>query len=359
MKNEIILVVDDKEVNRAILRNIFEADYQVLEAQDGAQALELVDKYEDSIVMILLDIVMPIKDGFAVLMELNQKKILQKIPVILIIGDESKESERRAYEYKVSDIILKPFDSRIVQRRVYNLIELYSYKNRLEHMVKEQTATLIKQAAKLKEANNQVIDTMSTIVEFRNLESGLHIMRIKGFTRILAKQVAHFCPEYQLTNEIIEIITQVATMHDVGKIVIPDQILLKPSKLTPDEFEIMKSHTTKGCEIINMITGLEGQNYYDYGYEICRHHHERYDGKGYPDGLVGDEIPISAQIVAIADVYDALVSDRVYKAAYSKEKAYQMIIGGECGMFSPKLLECFKLARGKFEEFAEAGIQKE
>ncbi|NTV79780.1 MAG: response regulator [Clostridiales bacterium] len=327
MKNEMILVVDDKEINRAILCNIFEKDYQLLEAQDGVQALKLVEQYEDRIVMILLDIVMPIKDGFAVLEELNHKKILQKIPVILITGDESKESERKAYEYKVSDIILKPFDSHIVQRRIYNMIELYSYKNRLEHMVKEQTSTLMKQAAKLKEANNQVIDTLSTIVEFRNLESGLHIMRIKGFTRILAKQVAHFCPEYELTDEKIEIISQVATMHDVGKIVIPDSILLKPTKLTEDEFEIMKSHTTKGCEIISMITGLEDQSYYDYGYEICRHHHERYDGKGYPDNLLGDEIPISAQIVSVADVYDALVSDRVYKAAYSKERAYQMIIG--------------------------------
>lgn len=351
-----ILIVEDKEVNRAILRDMFKDKYEVIEAENGKIAIDIISKKWNELSVILLDIMMPVLDGFGVLEELKQKNLLFYIPVIMITGDVSQETEVKGYEMGVSDIIKKPFNPHIVKKRVDNTIELYRHKNQLESMVEEQTAILLDQAQKLKEANEQIIDTMSTVVEFRNLESGQHVNRIKAFTKALAESIAKFCPEYSLTKEKIEIITSASALHDVGKIVIPDSILLKPAKLTPDEYEIMKSHTTKGCEIIDRINGLYEGEYRSYGYDICRYHHERYDGGGYPEGLKGDEIPISAQIVSVADVYDALVSERVYKAAYSKDKAYQMIVKGECGVFAPKLMECFKKTRDKLEELADSFV---
>ena len=349
-----ILVVDDKEVNRAILRDIFKKTYEIVEAENGADALAKIAGNEEEIAIILLDIKMPIMDGFEVLTEIDKQGLLNTIPVIMITGDDSRESERKCYEMGVSDIIKKPFDPYIVKRRVDNMIDLYMHKNQLEKMVEEQIAILMDQAIRLKESNNQIIETMSTIVEFRNLECGQHVNRIKAFTKVLADVVSEYCPEYKLTKAGKEIMVSASALHDVGKIVIPDAILLKAGRLTAEEQEVMKSHTTKGCEIISMVNGLEDEEYQRAGYDICRYHHERFDGNGYPDGLKGDEIPISGQIVAIADVYDALVSERVYKAAYTTEKAYEMIIEGECGVFSSKMLECFRIARTEFEQVAKA-----
>lgn len=184
------------------------------------------------------------------------------------------------------------------------------------------------------------------------MESGDHINRIKGFTKILLKYVNEMYEDVDYSPETMEVISSAAAMHDVGKIAIPDSILLKPGKLTPEEFNEMKQHTVKGCEILDSMATLQDENYSKYSYEICRYHHERYDGKGYPDGLKGDEIPLAAQIVSVADVYDALISKRVYKDAYSVEEAYQMILNGECGVFSPKLMECFTRAQKEMEEFS-------
>lgn len=209
-----------------------------------------------------------------------------------------------------------------------------------------------KQEQKLKEINNGIIDILSTVVEFRSVESGDHINRIKGFTKILLKYVNEMYEDVDYSPETMEVISSAAAMHDVGKIAIPDSILLKPGKLTPEEFNEMKQHTVKGCEILDSMATLQDDNYSKYSYEICRYHHERYDGKGYPDGLKGDEIPLAAQIVSVADVYDALISKRVYKDAYSVEEAYQMILNGECGVFSPKLMECFTRAKKEMEEFS-------
>ncbi|MDD2972702.1 MAG: response regulator [Lachnospiraceae bacterium] len=359
MNNEIILVVDDMEVNRALLCGMFQNNYKMMEAGDGEEALKIVEEYKSSIVTILLDIIMPNMDGFEVLKILNQKKLISRIPVILITGDTSAEAEKKAYEVGVADMIAKPFNPHIIQRRVQNTIDLYNYKNKLERMVSEQTRVLQSQSKKLKEMNSKIIDIMSTIVEFRNMESGKHIKRIKGFTNILAKVVAQYYPEYGLTEEQINIITEVSAMHDIGKIVIPDSVLLKPAKWTEDEFELMESHTTKGCEIIAAVAEMQDAQYQKYGYEICRYHHERFDGNGYPDGLKGDEIPVSAQIVSIADAYEALIHERRYKSAYSKSKAFIMIQEGERGIFSPKMLEALKIARDDFECLADANEDKE
>ncbi|MEG1847895.1 MAG: response regulator [Lachnospiraceae bacterium] len=355
MSDKIILVVDDEETNRILLKEIFQDKYTIVEAVDGKEALAQIERLGDSLVMVLLDIIMPNMDGFQVLEILKKREILSHIPVILITGDTSADAEIKGYEYGVPDVIVKPFNSYVVQKRVQNTIDLYHYQDRLEHMVREQTKVLQAQSKQLRETNTRIIDTMSTIVEFRNMESGEHIKRIKGLTKILAACVSKTYPQYKLTEEKVSVISEASAMHDIGKIVIPDQILLKPAKLTTDEFEIMKSHTTKGCEIIKAILKIQNKRYMDYSYAICRYHHERYDGQGYPDKLSGDEIPIAAQIVSVADVYDALVSKRVYKQAYDKEKAYQMILNGECGIFSPQMLHCLELVKDRFEILADGG----
>lgn len=355
-----VLIVDDIRLNREMLAVILEEDYTVLLADGGRRAIELLEAYHEEITVVLLDLVMADIDGYGVLDTMKKRAWLEKIPVLVISAESGTDVERRCFELGVSDFIHKPFDNAIVKNRVRNIVDLFLYKNDLETKVEKQTETLkrknrllAKQAEKLKESNTRIIDILGTVVEFRNLESGEHIKRVKGFTKILAEQAMQDYPEYGLTPERIEMIASASVLHDVGKIAIPDGILLKPDRLTKDEFEYMKSHTTRGCEVLDHIKGVWDQDYDRVCHEICRHHHERYDGRGYPDGLVGEEIPISAQLVGVADVYDALVSDRVYKKAYPREEAFRMILANECGVFSPKLMECFRKVKDQFEALAE------
>lgn len=355
-----ILVVDDAELNRELLLDILGEDYIVDMADDGEQALKKLDAGKNEISALLLDLLMPKMDGYSVLEEMNKSGLINLIPVLIISGEESITAENRCFDLGVSDFIHKPFEPSIVQNRVKNAVELFAYKNQLEEKVEKQTVALRKQykllqvqAAKLKASNERIIEVLGTVVENRNLESGEHVKRVKGFTKILAKYMMEYYPEYGLDDRKIEIIVNASSLHDIGKIAIPDKILLKPGRLTNDEYEYMKSHTTRGCDILKDIKGIWDEEYQKVSIEICRHHHERYDGKGYPDGLTGDDIPISAQIVSVADVYDALVHERVYKDAFSKEEAFHMIINGECGVFSPKLMECFRKAKSEFEELAD------
>lgn len=354
------LVVDDVEINRQLLCEIMKDGFTVLEAEDGRAALSILEREQEDIAVVLLDIVMPEVDGFEVLRSMKEHGYLKKIPVLFITGDTSEETERRGFEMGVSDLIRKPFSSILVNKRVKNVVEMFANKNSLEDKVDEQTQILRRQfkmlshqAEKLKMRNSEIIGVLGTVVEYRNLESGEHIKRVKGFTEILAKHMMKEYPEYGLTEEEVEVISSASALHDIGKIAIPDSILLKPARLTKEEFEYMKSHTTKGYDILRNMEGIWDEEYRKASYEICRHHHERYDGNGYPDRLKGEEIPVSAQIVSIADVYDALVSERVYKGAYTKAEAYHMILNGECGVFSPKLIECFRNAREEFEELAD------
>lgn len=344
-----ILIVDDQIVNRAVLREIFREEYKILEAANGEEAIQLITEYGKKINAVLLDIIMPVKNGFDVLKWIKEEGLLPFVPVIMITGDSYPEVEQRGFLEGVSEFLAKPFEPTIVYKRVHNVIDLYTHKNHLEKLVKKQTAKIHAQSNKLREMNNQLIECLSTAVEFRSMESGNHVRRIRGLTKILAECVKNDYPEYWLDDENIEKIASASVLHDVGKIAIEDSILLKPGRLTKEEFEIMKSHTTKGCEIVNTLDFIDDKEFFRYCYDICRHHHEKYDGKGYPDGLEGDNIPICAQIVSIADVYDALVSDRVYKAGFPKDKAYDMIMNGECGLFNPKLLGCFTKVREKFE----------
>lgn len=355
-----ILVVDDMEINRDILEEILKTEYLVMKADNGKEAMEALHKYDDDICAVLLDLVMPEMDGFTVLLEMQEEGFLDYIPVLVISGETSLDTEKKCFDYGVADFIQKPFERSIVKRRVNNVVNLFAYQNQLENrlarqadILRNQNRILQMQARKLQENNTKIIDVLGNVVESRNLESGEHIRRVKGFVWLLGRQMMKDYPEYGLTREMVDMIAEASALHDIGKIAIPDNVLLKPGKLTKEEFDLMKTHTTKGCDILNGIDGIWEEDYRKLSYDICRHHHERYDGRGYPDGLQGDDIPIAAQIVSVADVYDALVSERVYKGAYSKEEAYDMIVQGECGIFSPKLLESLCKVREEFECLAD------
>ncbi len=359
MKNK-ILIIDDAEFNRDLLRVLMEDDYEIEEAEDGQKAVDILKEKWHHIDAVLLDLQMPVMDGYEVIEIMKQNNWISKIPILIITSERSVEIENKCFELGVSDFVQKPFDAGLIKNRVKNMVELFSYKNDLEKKVEKQTATLKSQyqilqmqAAKLRETNDRITEILGTVVEYRNLESGEHIKRVKSFTKILANQIMISYPEYGLTESMVQTIEAASALHDVGKIAIPDKILLKPGRLTKEEFDYMKSHTTRGFDMLNTLEGIWDENYRKISYEICRYHHERYDGKGYPDGLKGEEIPISAQIVSVADVYDALVSERVYKGAYTKDEAFHMIINGECGVFSPKIMECFRLVRADFEALAD------
>ncbi|MDE5908420.1 MAG: response regulator [Lachnospiraceae bacterium] len=352
MHKQQILIVDDEEINRVILRGLFQDEYQIVEAGNGQEAIARIEENQN-IVLILLDIVMPVMNGFGVLDYMKEHELLEKIPVILITGETVIDSDDQAYAYGVADVMHKPFYPHIVKRRGKNIIELYQNKHYMQERLKEQEDAIRAQEKKIRESNEFMIDALSSVVEFRSLETGEHIRRIKYFTRILLKYLMKYFPKYGLTPMQVDEIARAAALHDIGKIGIPDAILLKPARLTPEEFEVMKTHTTIGCEVLERFRERQTDEFYKYCYEICRYHHERWDGNGYPDHLVGDEIPISAHIVAIADVYDALVSPRVYKSIYANNIAYDMIMKGECGQFSPDVLECFALAKADFFNIVE------
>ena len=352
MDKQRILIVDDEEVNRAVLNEMFKDEYDTLEAENGQDAISKIEDNQD-IALILLDVVMPVLNGFGVLDYMQEHDLLEEIPVILITSESVKDSEGEAYSYGVADVMHKPFYPHIVKRRSKNLIELYQNKHNMEIRLKEQEKAIREQEKENLKNSEFMIDALSSVVEFRSAETGEHIRRIKYFTRIMLKYLMKYFPEYGLTPEQVDEIARASALHDIGKIGIPDAILLKPGRLTPEEFEVMKTHTTIGCDILEKLRGNQSGDFYRYCYDICRYHHERWDGNGYPDHLVGDEIPISAQIVAIADVYDALVSPRVYKSPYANNIAYDMIMNGECGQFSPDVLECFGLAKVDFFNIVE------
>ncbi|MCD8398497.1 MAG: response regulator [Lachnospiraceae bacterium] len=333
MEKKTILIVDDVEINRAVLTEIFKDEYNTVEASGGEEALAIINGKEE-ISAVLLDLLMPGVDGLAVLKDMNVTGRIRTVPVFLITASESKELLLEAYHLGAVDIISKPFYGHFIRHRIKNIIDLYSYQNELEGIVSEQVT-------RLQKLNRSVIAALAALIEFRDCESGGHVRRMCTLTWLLMQEVSERYPEYHMSSKEIDKIGMSAVLHDIGKISIPDYILKKPGRLTTEEFEIMKGHTVKGCEILQKIPDLVDEGTYVYSYDICRHHHERWDGKGYPDGLVGDETSIWAQVAAVADVYDALTSDRVYKKAYSHEVAVQMILNGECGAFNPKVLEAF------------------
>lgn len=352
LKKKTILIADDEEMNRSILSQIFGEQFHVLEAADGQNAIDILDARHDEIVMLFLDLMMPKKTGLDVMKHMRKAGYMSRIPVIMITGEATVESDVKAYEYGASDIIYKPFEAAVIMRRTLNILELYENRLNMEQKLQERTQALTEAQDRLEQNNEFLINALSSVVEFRSQESGEHIKRVKYFTRILLNYMQKYYPEYGLTKEQIDLIVNASALHDIGKIAIPDTILLKPGRLTPSEFEVMKTHTTEGCKILEKFKQEESE-FYRYCYDICRYHHERCDGNGYPDGLVGEDIPIWAQVVSIADVFDALVSKRVYKMPYPTGEAVRMIHDGECGVFSPKLMECFDLAKDGLCQTAE------
>lgn len=355
MRNK-ILIVDEHDLNRAALSRILCGEYTITEAVNSTDALEQIKNSENEIAAVLIDMLISNNNGFALLKSIQENEFNNKIPVIVVCSAGSVVIEKQLFEYGVSECIRQPFDETLIKIKVNNIVKLFRYQNELEKTISQQTEQLQMQnrmlklqADFLKKSNLNIIDLLGTMAEYRNLESGQHIKRVKIYTKILADEMMKEFPEKGLTPEKISVIVSASPLHDIGKIAIPDTILLKPNKLTPEEFEYIKSHTILGCEILENINDTWSREFEKISAEICRHHHERYDGKGYPDGLKGDEIPISAQIVSVADVYDALINERVYKAAIPKDKAFHMIIDGECGTFSPELMKCLKNCREAME----------
>ena len=329
-----ILITDDSEINRALLKEILGDGYDYLEAEDGAAAVELMRQRTD-ISLLLLDLMMPGMDGFDVLRVMKYHAWLDEIPVIVISATEDTANIERAYDLGVTDYIRRPFERIMILRRVKNVLMLYAKQKRLTRLVTDQVYE--------KEHNSVLmISILSHVVEFRNSESGLHVLHIRTLTDLLLHRLVQKTDRYQLDESDIARISTASALHDIGKIVIPEEILNKPGRLTAEEFAIIKNHTVAGAQMLQDLGQAiaQAEPLLQVAHAICRWHHERWDGRGYPDGLAGDDIPISAQIVSMADVYDALVSKRVYKAAYSPDTAVQMILHGDCGQFNPLLLEC-------------------
>lgn len=338
-----ILLVDDSKMNRMMLTEILGDGYHILEVENGRECLETLQAEAGNIALVLLDINMPVMDGFEVLKAMNANHTIEDTPVIMISSEDSDAAIRRSYELGASDYVNRPFDARIVYRRVTNTIKLYAKQRRLVQMVSDQI--------RARENNtDMLVGVLSHIVEFRNGESGLHVRHIRMITELLLHRLLEISSRYSITAEQQDLIPLASALHDIGKIGIDEKILNKPGKLTPEEFEVIKTHSMLGAKMLHDLDNFAEQPLLQTAYEIARWHHERWDGRGYPDGLKGDEIPISAQLVSLADVYDALTSERCYKKAFSHEKAMQMILNGECGSFNPLLLQCLTNIQSDLKE---------
>jgi len=332
---DIILIVDDIEINRMILHEILQDDYSIIEAENGRQALKILFEDKTLPTIVLLDIMMPDIDGFEVLGQMKANNETKNIPVLFITAADSEETESRGLIAGAADYIAKPFNHEVVRARVDNHVNLARYQHDLELMV-------ARKAAEVTRTYEQTLEVLATIIEYRSLESGAHIRRTMLLTEVLVEKmltVEAFRPTLMAEN--IHSLIKASALHDIGKIGIADSILLKPGKLTDDEFEIIKTHTTKGNDIINSVSATlpDSDMYLKYASDICHHHHERWDGKGYPGNLIGEEIPVAARIVSIVDVYDALVSPRCYKAAFSQETSLGIIMEGRGTQFDPGIVD--------------------
>ena len=329
-----ILIADDSEMNRSILADMLEEEFDIIEAENGLEAVSILQQCADELSLVLLDIVMPEMDGFEVLMVMNQRQWIEDVPVIMISAETRSSQIERAYKLGITDFISRPFDALIVHHRVVNTILLYTKQKKLVDLVEEQIY-------QKERHGNLMIEILSHIVEFRNGESGMHVRNVRTITELLLRHlVQQKNSRYSLSPMDISIISTASALHDIGKMAIDEAILNKPGRLTDEEFKIMKSHTTAGAKMLDDMVIYQNEPLVRVAHDIARWHHERYDGRGYPDGLEGDAIPISAQVVAVADVYDALTSERCYKKAIPHEEAILMILEGNCGNFNPELLEC-------------------
>lgn len=330
---QLILIVDDSEMNRFILREALQSEYRIIEAENGAEALSLIEKHQEELALVLLDLVMPEMDGIGVLEEMNDRNLMNEIPVIMITSETGAEFIEKAYHLGVTDFVNRPFNAQIIHHRVNNTVMLYAKQKRLVGMLQHQIYEKEQQS-------DLMIDILSHIVEFRNGESGLHVLHIRVLTELLLRRLLQKTNQYKLTESDIRRISMASALHDIGKVAIPEQILNKPARLTAEEFEVIKQHSEKGACLLKDLSFHQDKPLLKTAYEICLWHHERYDGRGYPHRLAGESIPIAAQVTSLADVYDALTGERVYKHAIPHEEALRMILNGECGAFNPLLIEC-------------------
>ncbi len=354
-----IFIVDDSALNRQILGDILSEEYDIIEAENGEDALEVLKNSDDDIALMLLDINMPKLSGVELLEIMKDNPEIPELPVIMISAERSRKIVEKCFELGATDYISRPFDAFIVRKRVDNTIVLYAKQRSLEDMV-------IRQIYKNERNNRMMIEILSHIVEFRNGESGQHVLHIQTITELLLKRLVEVTDIYELSSMDISLIATASAMHDIGKIAIPSRILNKPGSLTAAEFGVVKQHTVLGASMLQSLKRFKSEKLVQVAYDICRWHHERYDGGGYPDGLVGEDIPIAAQVVSVADVYDALTSERCYKEAYSHEKAMTMILDGQCGKFNPILVKCLqdiepqiarKLRESDAEQMGEPGLE--
>lgn len=329
----LLLVVDDSEMNRVILSEMLKDQYDIIEADSGEAGISCLERHGEGISIVLLDIVMPGADGFDVLSRMSRSGWIDDIPVIMISSEDSDDMVLRAYELGASDYISRPFDARIVRQRVSNIMRLYAKQRRL-------SAMLAQQFYERERDSRMLVDIMGGAMELRNGESGPHVQHVRKLTEMMLEHLVRKTDRYRVSSSERATISAASTLHDLGKLAIPDYVLNKPGRLTSEEFEIMKTHTTVGANMLESMTQYRDSALVQAARDICRWHHERWDGNGYPDGLKGDDIPISAQVVSLVDVYDALTSDRVYKKAIPHDEAMQMILNGECGVFNPLLISC-------------------
>jgi response regulator RpfG family c-di-GMP phosphodiesterase len=329
-----ILIADDAELNRSMLALMLGDQYDFVFATNGAEAVNML-KTDEDIDLILLDLNMPEMDGFDVLRVMNDNHRIEEIPVIIISAEDSIEFMTQAYQLGVTDYINRPFRALVVQRRVENTLLMYQNRKKLIRLVE-------KEIYEREKFNSSMINIFSNVIELRNHESGSHTLNVQIITNLLLHRLSELTSRYNLTKSNISLISSLSALHDIGKIKIPEEVLNKPGKLTDEEWELMKTHSIEGDRILSSAALDQTSKFVRTARSICRWHHEKYDGKGYPDGLSGDDIPISAQVVSLADVYEALTSVRCYKDAFSHEKAIDMILNGECGAFNPLLLQALK-----------------
>lgn len=349
MEKKKIIVIDDVDLNRAILGEAFKKEYEVVEAENGAVGLQKIKENKDDIAAVFLDIIMPEMDGFGVLQELNINSLIQKIPVFLITTDATSAVIERAYDYGAVDVIPKPFNIMIIKRRVQNMIEYFEAKHKSDSDILQIDQMLQMQREDLNQALGTLIGQICESIESRSVGESDHVNRVRKMTGALAKEFALRHPEFGLKDDVIDSIANASVLHDVGKIFVREEILERATDLPPEEMAKIQVAPTYGAKLLNRVKGIP-EPFYTFAKEICRSHMERWDGKGYPDGLKENQIPLSAQLVGLAEAYDVLISTRVYKKAYSHDKAVQMIMDGECGTFNPDLIECLKAAAEEFEK---------
>lgn len=346
-----LLIVEDVELNRALLHQMFCDDFQIAEAKNGKEALEYLELHQREVAIVLLDVKMPVMDGYTVMEHMKEKQWLSHIPVVLITSDGEGDAMERGYQLGSIDVIFKPFKRHVVVQRVYNIVELYRHKNYLEEMVAKQTEELNRQYTRLQGHYEHLTEVIKDIVLYRNTESFEHTAYVREYSKILATHYQKLFPKSKMTKEMVEMIARAAAMHDVGKITMPDSLITRQGRLSDTEMEMLREHTIKGGELVRVMVEFESEEFCDICYNVCMYHHERYDGSGYPKGLKKDKIPVEAQLVGLADMYDILVHCDTNKEIFSESKAYYMLMNGVCGELAPRMKQCLESAREELEAY--------